>query len=236
MSEGGMAIKARDTVPNTALYNLRDAQGGSQQEVADGLNALAVRYKYRWSCAAQTIRPTNPYGESKLAAERLIAWQAQTGRLKATVLRCFNIAGGFDGLRDPDTTRIIPKTLAVANGEFDHVTVNGDGSALGEYTHVLDVAEAFRLAVEVPCPDDRPHRVYNVGTGLGISVADVIAHVRQLTGNTVAVEHADPKPEPAVLVADSSLLEEELGWSPHLSTLDRILSDGWATHRSTVRT
>lgn len=179
-------------------------------------------------------RPTNPYGASKLAAEQLVGFQANTGRLQATILRCFNVAGGFDGHADSDPTRIIPKTLAVANGDFDHVTVNGDGAALREYTHVLDVAEAFRLAAETPHQGDG-HRIYNVGTGVGISVADVIAAARTLTGCTINVEHVPPKPEPPVLVADPSRIREELGWEPRNSALGQILEDGWAAHQHGTR-
>jgi UDP-glucose 4-epimerase len=172
-------------------------------------------------------RPTNPYGASKLAAEQVISYQVATGRLQATTLRCFNIAGGYDGRVDPDTTRIIPKTLAVANGDFGHVTVNGDGTALREYTHVRDVAEAFRLALQAP-PSKDAHRIYNLGTGVGISVTDVIVAARALTGCTIEVVHVPPKPEPPVLLADPSRIREELGWEARNSTLERILADGWA--------
>jgi UDP-glucose 4-epimerase len=175
----------------------------------------------------QPTRPTNPYGSSKLAAERLLTHQAATGRLTATTLRCFNIAGGFDGQVDPDTTRIIPKALAVANGGFDAVQVNGDGSALREYTHVLDVADAFRLALDHP-PDEGGHRVYNVGTGQGISVTEVVEAVRRITGCAVPVEHLGAKPEPQILVSDNTRIREELGWQPRHSTLDEVLNDGWA--------
>jgi UDP-glucose 4-epimerase len=175
-------------------------------------------------------RPTNPYGASKLAAEQVIGYQAATGRLQATTLRCFNIAGGYDGHPDPDTTRIVPKTLAVANGDYDHVTVNGDGTALREYTHVLDVAEAFCLALETPHHADA-HRSYNLGTGVGISVAEVIAAARSLTGRSIDVEHLPPKPEPPVLLADPSRIRRELGWEAGNSTLDQILADGWTALR-----
>jgi UDP-glucose 4-epimerase len=173
--------------------------------------------------------PTNPYGASKLAAEQLISHQAATGRLQATTLRCFNIAGAVDGHTDLDTTRIIPKALAVARGRYDNVLINGDGTALREYTHVLDVAEAYRLALEA-APSDR-HTIYNLGSGTGVTIAQIIANTRQITGADVPVVHGPAKPEPQILMADSSRLRSELGWTPTRSDLAVIISDGWEAWR-----
>jgi UDP-glucose 4-epimerase len=170
--------------------------------------------------------PNNPYGASKHAVEQLLTFQAATGRLAAVSLRCFNIAGAVHGCGDPDTSRIIPKALAVAAGRFSHVQINGDGSALREYTHPSDVADAYRRSLEAAQPGK--HLIYNVGSGDAVSVADVIDAVRRTTGCDVPAEHQPPKPEPHILMASSSRIRDDLGWTPTHSTLGEIISDGWA--------
>jgi UDP-glucose 4-epimerase len=178
----------------------------------------------------ELARPENPYGASKLAAEQLIGYHASNGNLAAISLRCFNIAGAVAGVGDPDTSRIIPKAIAVAAGVADRLQVNGDGGAIREYTHVADVAHAYRLALEAAQPGK--HRIYNVGSGNGVTVMDVVDTVRRLSGRPVPVEHLPPKPEPRVLMADSSRIRTELGWSPTWSKLDQIVDDAWDTVRS----
>jgi UDP-glucose 4-epimerase len=169
--------------------------------------------------------PANPYATSKLAAEHVIAHLASTGRIAAVTLRCFNIAGAVDGLGDRDLTRIIPRTLAVAAGQ-GRLTINGDGSAVREYTHVTDVAAAFARALEHAEPGRAA--VYNVGSGRGVTLAEVVAVAEQVTGRPVEREHRPPRPEARVLMADSSRIRAELGWRPERSSLEQILSDGWA--------
>jgi len=169
--------------------------------------------------------PHTPYGASKHAAEQLLTHQAATGRLAVISLRCFNIAGAVDGVGDPDTTRIIPKTLAVAAGQFPHVLINGDGSALREYTHPLDVAHAYRLALDAARPGK--HTIYNVGSGTPVSVTDVVETVRRITGHPVPTEHRPPAPEARVLMADSTRIRHDLGWTPTNSALHEIIRDAW---------
>jgi UDP-glucose 4-epimerase len=169
--------------------------------------------------------PVNPYGTSKLAAEHVIAHLAATGRIAAVTLRCFNIAGAVDGLGDGDLTRIIPRTLAVAAGE-GKLMINGDGSAVREYTHVTDVAAAFALALAAAEPGEAP--VYNVGSGRPVTLAELVAAAEKVTGRTVEREHQPAKPEARVLMADSTKIRAELGWRPERSSLEQILADGWA--------
>jgi len=171
--------------------------------------------------------PENPYAASKLAAEQLIRGYARTGRIGATILRCFNIAGAtVDGYGDPDTTRIISAALRAASGEIPHLTVNGDGSAVREFTHVLDVAEAFRLALDATMPGEE--QVYNIGTGDGIAMIDVIHAAEKITGQTINVLHRPPAREAHTLIANAMRAREALGWRPDRSALDRIISDAWA--------
>jgi UDP-glucose 4-epimerase len=177
--------------------------------------------------------PGNPYAASKLAAEQLVGYQAATGALAAVTLRCAAVAGAVDQLGDADTTRIIPRALAVAGGDGDgHVSINGDGTAVREFVHVLDVAAAYRLALEAAEPGK--HRLWNVGSGNGVTVAQVVDTVRRVTGRPVPVEHQPPKDEPHVLMVDSSRIRTELGWQPVHSDLEEIIRDGWAARHCSL--
>jgi UDP-glucose 4-epimerase len=166
-----------------------------------------------------------PYRGSKAAAEQLIAYAAAAGIVSAVTLRCFNVAGAAGGYTDTDPTRIIPNIVRAIRGEIPHVTVNGDGSAVREFTHVLDVATAFRLAVEAAVTGVR---VYNVGTGDGVRMRDVIAAAERVAGVPVPVEHLPPKPEPHTLISDPQRLMHDLDWRPRHSELSTILSDALA--------
>jgi UDP-glucose 4-epimerase len=173
----------------------------------------------------QPPQPTNPYGASKLAAEHLAAAQAATGALGTVTLRCFNVAGALDGHDDPDLTRIIPKALAVAAGTAPFFGLNGDGSVVREFVHVSDVADAFVKALEVATRGQS--LTINVGSGVGVSMREVLSTVQRITGRSVQVRANAPKSEPAFLVADISLAREVLGWSPKRSDLDSIVQDAW---------
>ena len=134
---------------------------------------------------AQEPAPGNPYGTSKLAAEAAIGYQAALGGITAVTLRTFNVAGAVDGHGDPDSSRIIPKTLLVAAGQADCLNVNGDGSAIREYVHVRDLARAYAAALDAD--DFAGHRIYNVGSGVGVSVREVIEVAERITGRPVPV-------------------------------------------------
>jgi UDP-glucose 4-epimerase len=138
------------------------------------------------------------------------------------------VAGALPGLADPDLTRLIPKTLAVAAGVVELLQVNGDGSALREYTHVADVADAYVLALEAATTG---HRVFNVGSGAGVSVNQVVDAVRRVTGRPVAVERRPAGAESQVVMADSTLIRAELGWRSERSGLEQLIMDGWAVSR-----
>jgi UDP-glucose 4-epimerase len=180
--------------------------------------------------------PENPYAASKLGAEQLIAAYAATGALGAVTLRLFNLAGAADGVSDTDTSRIIPNVFRALTGESPHVTMNGDGSAVRDFVHVLDVAAAVRLslaaveagAVEAGAVEAGEHRVYHVGSGIGSSMAEVVRVAGEVAGRPVAVEKLPPKPEAQRLTADNSRIVAELGWQPKRSDLRRILADAWA--------
>jgi UDP-glucose 4-epimerase len=181
---------------------------------------------------AQVPVPGSPYGASKLAAEAAIGYQAALGAIGAVTLRTFNVAGAADGHGDPDTTRIIPRVLMVAAGEAARLTVNGDGSAIREFTHVCDLARAYAVALDAARPGE--HRVYNVGSGVGTSVREVIDVTEQVTGRPVAISWGPPAREPRELRADSSRIQNDLGWHPERSGLDAIIGDAWQALSSPV--
>lgn len=172
--------------------------------------------------------PTNPYAASKAAAEQLLAFEAATGAVAAVTLRAFNVAGADGDAVDDDPTRLLPRALRVAAGS-GAFPLNGDGSAVRELVHVADLADAYVLALDAARPGD--HRVYNVGSGTGVSVAEMLAAVRRVTARPVPVERRPAADEPQALVADSRRIRAELGWTPRRSDLDTIVADAWAAAR-----
>ncbi len=169
--------------------------------------------------------PTHPYGASKLAAEQIVVHQAATGGIGAVVLRSFNVAGAAGRHADNDQSRIIPAALAVASGRSEVFHVNGDGAVIREYVHVADMAEAYLAALDAVRPGHS--KVFNVGTGVGVSVVDVLDAVERVTGRALRRVHRPPAAEPPVLVADSDRIRAELGWQCTRSTIDRIVADAW---------
>ncbi|MCG5440299.1 NAD-dependent epimerase/dehydratase family protein [Micromonospora foliorum] len=169
--------------------------------------------------------PESPYAASKVAAEQMVAASALTGAIGAVILRPFNIAGAVDGVTDTDRARIIPNVLRAVTGELDHVALNGDGAAVRDFVHVADVATAVRLALTVCVPG--ASQTINLGSGIGTSMATVVATAEQVTGHRVAVDRQPPKPEPPELIADVSRAHTVLNWSPARSKLSEIIADAW---------
>jgi UDP-glucose 4-epimerase len=172
--------------------------------------------------------PTSPYGASKLAAEQLISYQAATGALAAVTLRGFAIAGALGLHGDSDLSRLIPKALAVASGRSTHVEVNGDGSAVREFTHVVDIANAYLLALTSAQPGK--HLIFNVGTGRAVTVDKCLATVQAVTGRPLPVVHRPAANEPPALLADTQRIRRALGWQPRHSSLEEIVTDAWHAH------
>lgn len=186
-----------------------------------------------------TLSPESVYGESKLLIERTLGWLARTTELGFAALRYFNAAGA-SALRGEDhrpESHLIPLTLQVAAGKREHIAVFGsdyptpDGTAVRDYVHVLDLAEAHVLALEALQPSDA--RTYNLGNGRGYSVREVIDVCRKVTGADIPeVEAPRRAGDPPVLVADSSLARAELGWAPTREGLEEIVETAWAWHQA----
>jgi UDP-glucose 4-epimerase len=183
---------------------------------------------------AATI-PTNTYGRSKVAVDWLIGDFCQAHGLAAVSLRYFNVAGASGELgedHDPET-HLIPNVLRAALGSNPFVEIYGtdyptpDGTAIRDYIHIDDLAEAHALALAGT--EGGRHRIFNLGNGTGFSVREVIDAARAVTGAEI---HAREVPrrhgDPPVLVASSDLIRAELGWEPRKPGLEQMVVDAWA--------
>jgi UDP-glucose 4-epimerase len=182
---------------------------------------------------AETL-PTNTYGATKLAIDHAITSYATAHGLAAVSLRYFNVAGahGRFGERHATETHLIPIVLQVALGQRDAVQIYGedyptpDGTCVRDYIHVTDLADAHLLALEHATPG--AHRIYNLGSGTGFSVRQVIDACRTTTGHDIPANIAERRAgDPAVLVASSDLARDELGWQPSRTDLSTIVGDAW---------
>jgi UDP-glucose 4-epimerase len=181
-------------------------------------------------------QPTNPYGETKFAFERALAWYARAYGLNSASLRYFNAAGATErnGERHVPETHLIPLVLHAAAGRLPHVTVFGtdyptpDGTCVRDYIHVEDLARAHVLALGA-LTGRGISRVYNLGCGgHGYSVREVIDTAARVTQRRIPVEVAARRPgDPAVLVASSERIQRDLGWRPRHQQLDTIIASAW---------
>ena len=180
-------------------------------------------------------RPINPYGESKLAFEKILKWYDQIHGLKFVALRYFNAAGASAKFGEDHRieTHLIPNVLKVALGEKQNVEIFGtdyetpDGTCIRDYIHILDLARAHILALGASKSD-----FYNLGTGGGASVLEVIDSCRKVTGRKIEVVEKPRRPgDPPRLIASSEKIKRELGWKPQFQSLDAILESAWKWHQ-----
>ncbi len=185
----------------------------------------------------QPIVPGSPYGESKWALERALDWVSQTKGLHFASLRYFNAAGASEerGEHHKLETHLIPLVLQVAAGHRDYITIFGDdydtpdGTCVRDYIHVLDLAEAHVLAMQGLVQDNC---TYNLGSGQGYSVRQVIETARAVTGASIPAQIGSRRAgDPARLVASSDRIRKELGWKPRFSGLEQIIDSAWRWHR-----
>jgi UDP-glucose 4-epimerase len=183
---------------------------------------------------ASSALPTNPYGSSKLAVDRLIGAVAEARGLAATSLRYFNVAGasGPFGEDHHPETHLIPLVLKAA-AENSSVKIFGtdyptrDGTAVRDYIHVEDLGRAHLLALEAAEPGK--HRVYNLGNGAGFSVREVVEAARRVTSKEIEAVESPRRPgDPPALVASSDNIRADLGWKPQKPELEAMISDAWA--------
>jgi UDP-glucose 4-epimerase len=183
-------------------------------------------------------RPANPYGESKLAFEKILRWYEAAHGISYASLRYFNAAGAtadFGEDHSPET-HIIPIVLGCALGLIDEVEVFGseyptpDGTCIRDYIHVMDIADAHLLALSVL---GQSSCTYNLGTGKGYSVREVIEAARRITNHPIPMRVTPRRSgDPAVLIASSEHIKRDLNWSPKHSELEQIIESAWIWHRA----
>jgi UDP-glucose 4-epimerase len=181
-------------------------------------------------------RPINPYGESKLAFEKILKWYDQIHGLKFVALRYFNAAGASEKFGEDHRveTHLIPNILQVALGQKPEVAIFGtdyetpDGTCIRDYIHILDLARAHILAL-----GSKKSEFYNLGTGGGSSVREVIDTVGKVTGRKIKVVENPRRPgDPPRLIASSEKIQRELGWKPQFQSLDVIIESAWKWHQT----
>ncbi len=184
-------------------------------------------------------RPINPYGESKLSFEKILRWYDAIHGLRFVSLRYFNAAGASEKFGEDHRceTHLIPNVLKVALGEKKHVEIFGtdyetpDGTCIRDYIHIIDLAHAHILALDAPTS-----AFYNLGTGGGSSVREVIESCRKITGQPIPVLEKPRRPgDPPRLIASSEKIKRELGWRPQFQTLDAIVESAWKWHQKFPR-
>ncbi|MFL6544491.1 MAG: UDP-glucose 4-epimerase GalE [Verrucomicrobia bacterium 13_2_20CM_55_10] len=248
-----------DAVMHFAAYalvpeSMRDPSKYFRNNVSNGLNLLDAmlttgvqRIIFSSTCAlfgppdrvpideTAPARPANPYGESKLAFEKILRWYDQVHGLKFVCLRYFNAAGATEDLGEDHRpeTHLIPNVLKVALGQRPSLEIYGtdyetpDGTCIRDYIHIVDLAHAHILALGATASG-----FYNLGTGGGSSVKEVIAACRKITGRQIDTIEKPRRPgDPPRLIASSEKIKKELGWQPQFQSLDVIIETAWAWHQ-----
>jgi UDP-glucose 4-epimerase len=183
------------------------------------------------------IGPTNVYGHTKLMTEQALEWYRSIYGLHFAVLRYFNACGALPGrgeAHQPES-HLIPRVLQIALGQADSATIFGtdyptpDGTCIRDYIHIADLVSAHILALGAL--ETRDKMIYNVGSGNGFSVREVIEAARKVTGHAIPVIEAPRRPgDSARLVASPEKIKSELGWNPQFTNLQDILSSAWEWH------
>ncbi len=225
-----------------------------RNNVANGLNLLDAmveagvpRFVFSSTCAIfgppervpidETLptRPINPYGESKLLFEKVLQWYGRIHGLKFVSLRYFNAAGATENFGEDHRveTHLIPNILKVALGQKPHVEIFGtdyetpDGTCIRDYIHIVDLAQAHILALKA-----NESGFFNLGTGGGSSVREVIETARKVTGRKIDIAEKPRRPgDPPRLIAASDKIKRELGWQPKFQSLEAIIESAWKWHQ-----
>jgi len=235
--------------------SMRDPSKYFRNNISNGLNLLDAmvatrvgRLVFSSTCAifgppervpmdeTAPARPINPYGESKLAFEKILRWYDEIHGMKFVSLRYFNAGGASANFGEDHRleTHLIPKVLKVALEQKPHVEIYGadyetpDGTCIRDYIHVIDLARAHILALGA-----RKSDFYNLGTGGGSSVREAIDACRKVTGRKIDIVEKPRRPgDPPRLIASSEKIKNELGWRPQLQSLEGIAESAWKWHQN----
>ena len=186
--------------------------------------------------------PTNPYGETKLAMEKMMKWVDIAHGVKFVSLRYFNVAGahesGYIGEAHSPETHLIPLVLEVPLGKREKVLIFGDdyetkdGTCIRDYIHVMDLIEAHLLALEYLEKGNKSD-IFNLGNGMGFSVKEIIHASERVTGQKIKNEIAPRRlGDPAILVASSEKAKNILSWRPKYTDINDIISSAWKFHKT----
>lgn len=189
--------------------------------------------------------PTNCYGETKLAMEKMMRWTGRAHGLRYVALRYFNACGahpsGVIGEAHDPETHLIPLILQVPNGKREKISIFGedyptkDGTCVRDYIHVMDLAQAHVLALDYLMRGGESD-VFNLGNGVGFTVKEVIDVARKVTGHAIPAEVCPRRAgDPAQLVASSEKAKTVLGWKPQYADLETIVASAWNWHKSHPR-
>jgi UDP-glucose 4-epimerase len=234
-----------DSGQNPAKYYENNVAAGLK--LLDAMNASEVKKIVFSSTAAvygepekqpitetDRLAPTNPYGETKLAFENALRWYEKAYDLKYASLRYFNAAGASQncGEQHEPETHLIPLVLQAALGKIPHIEIFGedyhtrDGTCVRDYIHVIDLAQAHILALNIL---DERSAIYNLGSGgAGYTVREVINTAQEVTGLDIPVRIGERRSgDPAVLIASSDKIKGELGWQPEFQDLRVIIESAW---------
>lgn len=261
--EAALSSAAPDAVMHFAANalvgeSMRDPSKYFRNNICNGLNLVDAmiatsvqRIVFSSTCAifglperlpieeTTPARPVNPYGESKLAFEKILQWYDRVHGLKFVSLRYFNAAGATKNFGEDhrQETHLIPNVLKVALGQKPNVEIYGtdyetpDGTCVRDYIHIVDLARAHIMALDAP-----NSALYNLGTGGGSSVREVIGVCAKITGRKIAtIEKARRPGDPPRLIASSEKIRKELGWRPQFQSLGAIIESAWKWHQKFPR-
>jgi len=189
-------------------------------------------------------KPTNPYGASKLMIEDILSWCDKIHGIKFAVLRYFNAAGahpsGKIGENHENETHLIPIVAQVALGQRGALSIFGDdydtkdGTCIRDYIHVMDLSQAHLLALNAL--ENGESKVYNLGSGIGTSVKEIVQVFEKISGTKINTKIMPRrKGDPAILLACNKKAQDELGFVPQNSNIEKIITDAWNWHKSEFR-
>ena len=184
-------------------------------------------------------QPINPYGQTKLAVEKMCHWHSNAGKLRYASLRYFNACGAGDnctlGEDHRPESHLIPLTIQAAMGRRDDIKIYGtdyptpDGTCVRDYIHIEDLCDAHLLALNRL--DEEAELTYNLGNGTGYSVRQVIETVRKVSGKDFKVIETQRRPgDPPILTSDAAKAKEQLGWKTKFPQLEKIIETAWKWH------
>ncbi len=228
--------------------------GGSQSLMQAAVDAGCQNFVFSSTCATYGDQdnvvldencaqyPINAYGASKRAVEDMLAHYEAAFGLKHVIFRYFNVAGadpeGDVGEFHQPETHLVPLMLDAIAGKRDALTIFGtdydtpDGTCIRDYVHVMDLVGAHVLGLKW-LEEGKESRVFNLGTGTGFSVREVVNHSAAVTNKEVPINEGPRRPGDCTkLVSGSTRAETELGWTPEMSTLERMVSDAWRWHQT----